>query len=360
MLRVIILFCVQAVFALPTIILQSPQSELRDLSEIIRKDLTESKANYHSGRLQLLLKNQKEWSLLQCRLRQENNDILVEKTFRYKAEDGRWAAHGCSDVVLQGLVGPSETFSGRVAWVRKEGAEYLVEQTDRELSAPSVLFKREEPILSLAWSPDAKTLYYVQSQSGEWMIKTFDRQSKQHRVIHRSRWPLGDVVWDDKGSQLIFTASVRGIEKLFAWQNHQAHQLTFGKSIDVSPTVSKGKIVFVSNASISPKLYQLQGDGSKKKLSLGDAVMRMPIMYHHQLYWFQSDQSGLNWMVYDAPQKTSRAFMPVDTVRAASITPRGPIMASDDGVKLFDFNANLIARQPYTVNVLSTSWMDRV
>ena len=351
-----LIFLIQLSFAMPMIILQSHQDELKVMSEIIRADLKSSKANYHAGRLQLLLKYQKDWGMLQCRLRSETNDILVERTFRYEKNDAIWAAHGCSDAVMQGLTGKPSLFSGRVSWVSVDDEQYIVEQVDRHLNNRRVLFKSTSPIISLAWTPDAKSLYYIKHTADAYDIKRYDRVLKTHHMVYHSKTPLNDLVWDATQAQLIFTKSVHGIQKLFTMENGTPRQLTFGKSIDVSPTVSNGKVVFVSDLKHSPMLYKLGANGIKNHLPLEGSSMLMPMMYHHQLYWYDADKGEI--MVFDSTKQETHTFINQSAVKAISPTPFGLLVATSDALMLIDFDGSVMDRKYIAVNVLSTSWMD--
>ena len=340
------------------VILQSDQPELKTLSEVIKSDLRASKAYYHAGKLQLLLKSQKGWGMLQCRLRSGDNDILVERTFRFDQNNRLWAAHGCSDMVLQGLTGKPSNFSGRVAWVRQLNNEYIVEQTDRSLNTTNVMFTSPTPIISLAWTPDAKFLYYIKQNQSGYEIKRFNRNANTHHKVYQSKTPLNDLVWDASQSQLIFTKAMHGIQKLFILDHDQPRQLTFGKSIDVSPTVSNGKVVFVSDQHQSPSLYRLHSGGNKEPLALEGEVMATPMMYHHQLYWYDASTGEVK--VFDSVKKETDVFLKQSNVNALSPTPFGLLIATNSEVLLVDFEGSVSVRKSLKVNILSTSWMDIV
>lgn len=354
--KIILILFVQITYAMPMVILQSHQEELNLLSEVIKSDLKASKAYYHAGKLQLLLKSQKDWGMLQCRLRSGNNDILIERTFKFNQRNRLWAAHGCSDLVLQGLTGKPGYFSGRIAWVRYGDGQYFVEQVDRQLDAPATLFSSTAPIISLAWTPDSQSLYYIKKNKSSYEIKRYDRNAKTHHKVYLSTTPLNDLVWDASQSQLIFTKAVHGIQKLFSFENDQPRQLTFGKSIDVSPTVSKGKVVFVSDQDKSPNLYRLHSGGAKERLALAGDVMAIPMMYHHQLYWYDAAAGEIK--VFDSIKKEIDTFIHQDGITAISPTPFGLLVATGNQLALVDFDGSTTIRKSYRINVLSTSWMD--
>ncbi|MEE2769725.1 MAG: hypothetical protein VX835_01410 [Pseudomonadota bacterium] len=355
--KLLLLIFIQTCNAMPMIILQSNQEELKSLSQIIRSDLKSSKANYHAGKLQLLLKSKENWGYLQCRLRSETNDILIERTFKFNSNNAKWAAHGCSDMVLSGLTGKSGSFSGRVAWVTVKQGQYQVEQSDKNLTAPIPLFSSAKPIVSLAWTPDAKSIYYIKQLSKDsYDIKRFDRISNTHHLVHHSKTPLNDLVWDASKSQLIFTKSVHGMQKLFKIENDLAKQLTFGKSIDVAPTVSNGKIVFVSDQNKTPMLFKYHSSGVKSYLPLEGDAMAMPMMYHHQLYWYDAKNGQIK--VFDAIKKDTETFLSQSNVQALSPTPFGLLVAADNHLMLVNFDGEIIIRKPIQVNLLSSSWMD--
>ena len=149
---------------------------------------------------------------------------------------------------------------------------------------------------------------------------------------------------------------MHGIQKLFTLQNDQPRQLTFGKSIDVSPTVSNGKVVFVSDQGNMSRLYKLHSGGVKDYLPLEGVSMSTPMMYHHQLYWYDNTNRAV--MVFDSVKKETSTFLTQKDVRAISPTPFGLLVATNEKIMLVDFEGNLLIKKPIIVNILSTSWMD--
>lgn len=356
MLRFILIFMLPVLSAMPTIIQQSHQPEMAAIASTIRGDLEISKANYHAGRLQLLLKQSKDWQFLQCRIRSERNEILLEKTFKFKPENRVWAAHQCSDMTLLGLMGKEMNFSGRIAWVTANGDEYLVNQTDYTFKTNRTLFKSREPILSLAWTPDATSLYYIKKNKGLYYINRYNRLANSHTRLYQSKTPMSDLVWDQSQSQLIFTKAVHGIQKMFVLQDKKAQQLSFGRSIDVSPTISKGKIVFVSDAADKTQLFKFQPGGVRSKLPLEGQKMAMPIMYHHQLYWVEASNQSV--MVYDSYKKEVSDFVDIGHINALALSPFGLLIATDKSLSLYDFDGGAKRRFETQGLVMATSWMD--
>ena len=103
-------------------------------------------------------------------------------------------------------------------------------------------------------------------------------------------------------------------------------------------------------------LFKLGSNGVKKHLPLEGKSMSMPMMYHHQLYWYDADQQSV--MVFDSTKQETSIFINQNEVKAISPTPYGLLIATQGSVMLVDFDGVVLNRKHIDVNVLSTSWMD--
>jgi TolB protein len=74
----------------------------------------------------------------------------------------RQAGHMISDAIYQALTGIQGDFSGRIAYVLRNPAtpeqRYTLQIADTDGEQPKTVLSSRDPILSPAWTPDAKKL----------------------------------------------------------------------------------------------------------------------------------------------------------------------------------------------------------
>ena len=74
----------------------------------------------------------------------------------------RQAGHMVSDAIYQALTGIPGDFSGRIAYVLRNPAtpaeRYTLQIADTDGEQPKTVLSSRDPILSPAWTPDAKNL----------------------------------------------------------------------------------------------------------------------------------------------------------------------------------------------------------
>ena len=98
-----------------------------------------------------------------------DNNRIDSYTVTVQAKDLRFFSHVIADRIYQSLTGEKGAFATRIAYVSVEKGKpkpYSLMIADSDGYAPQVLFSSSQPIMSPAWSPDAKKMAYVSFENG--------------------------------------------------------------------------------------------------------------------------------------------------------------------------------------------------
>ena len=90
----------------------------------------------------------------------QKQQYLLNEVLTVPASRVRQAAHMISDAIYQALTGIPGDFSGRIAYVLRNPAtpnqRYTLQIADTDGEQPKTVLSSRDPILSPAWTPDAK------------------------------------------------------------------------------------------------------------------------------------------------------------------------------------------------------------
>ena len=104
----------------------------------------------------------------------------------------RHAAHMISDAIYQALTGIPGDFTGRIAYVLRNPAtpeqRYTLQIADTDGEQPKTILTSRDPILSPAWTPDAKKLHM-------YLLKPNVRPSMYRiwQLVNVKSWPASVV-----------------------------------------------------------------------------------------------------------------------------------------------------------------------
>jgi len=198
--------------------------------------------------------------------------------FSYKVPSNdrmaRAAAHHLSDVLYEKLTGVKGIFSTRVAYINVQGTgrnriyELVVSDVDGENQ--TVITRSPAPIMSPAWSPDARRLAYVSFESGNSQIYVQDLATGGREVIAPRPGVNSSPAWSPDGTQLAITQS-GGTGNLDIYivdlQTGRSKQLTRSRSIDTEATWSEDgqTIYFTSDRAGQAQIYQVSSRGGEAK-----------------------------------------------------------------------------------------------
>lgn len=185
--------------------------------------------------------------------------------------DLRFSSHRVSDAIYEALMGVPGAFATRIAYVvvqnigtDNEVFELMV--ADADGFNPQAVVRNSEPIMSPAWSPDARQMAYVSFATGRSNIIVQDLYTGQNRVVSSSRGINGAPAWAPDGNRLAVSLSSSGSPDIWLidLQTNERRQLTDHWSISTEPVWSRDgqHIFFTSDRAGRPQIYRMRADGS--------------------------------------------------------------------------------------------------
>ena len=178
----------------------------------------------------------------------------------------RKLAHRISDKVYEAITGVKGAFSTKIAYITSEAltknkTEYRLQVADADGQNSFTLFKSREPMLSPAWSNDAKHLAYVSFHTGRPAIYIQHVKSGEQRKVTSFKGINGAPMWSPDDSKLVMTLSKDGNAEIYIYDlaSNAVERLTHYSGIDTEASWSPdGKsLAFTSNRSGKPQIYQM-------------------------------------------------------------------------------------------------------
>jgi TolB protein len=182
-----------------------------------------------------------------------------------RAEQIRDLSHLISDKVYREITGIPGIFSTRIAYVTAtqvaERMTYRLHVADADGAREKLMLESAEPIMSPAWSPDAKELAYVSFETGRPAIFRQNLQTAERRQLTNFVGLNGAPAWSPDGTQLALVLSKEGNPEIYILNlpSMQFTRMTRHFSIDTEPTwMPDGKnLLFTSDRGGTPQIYKL-------------------------------------------------------------------------------------------------------
>lgn len=188
----------------------------------------------------------------------------------------RQAGHMVSDAIYQALTGIPGDFSGRIAYVLRNPAtpaeRYTLQIADTDGEQPKTVLSSRDPILSPAWTPDAKKIAYVSFETKRPAIYLQDLSTGTREVLTSFKGLNGAPSFSPDGKSMLFTASMNGNPEIYQMDlsTRQVKRMTNDSGIDTEARYTPdGKaFIFTSDRGGSPQIYRYDfGNGSVKRLT---------------------------------------------------------------------------------------------
>ncbi len=201
------------------------------------------------------------FSLLQV----HSGKTLFTKVVKGPAKRARDLAHYISDRVYEAITGIRGAFSTRVAYITSMGSgdniTYRLMVSDSDGARENLLLESKEPIMSPAWSPDAKQLVYVSFESGRPAIYRQKLATAEREKLTNFRGLNGAPSWSPDGKKLALVLSKDGNPEIYMFdlQSRQFTRLTRHFSIDTEPNwmPDSRSLIFTSDRGGNPQIYKL-------------------------------------------------------------------------------------------------------
>ena len=199
------------------------------------------------------------------------SQLLFDKQYLVTAAQLRTAAHYISNDVYQKLTGVPGIFATNLAYVLvtdKRGRRYYtLELSDADGFNPRPLLRSVQPIMSPAWAPDGKHIYYVSFEGYRARIYVQDILTGRRKSISSYHGINGAPAISPDGKQMALVLSSTGDPKIYLMnmQSHKMKQLTHGPSIDTEPSWEPNEkaLLFTSNRGGSPQIYKFNINSGK-------------------------------------------------------------------------------------------------
>jgi len=198
---------------------------------------------------------------------------LIGYSLPTTAKNLRLTAHHMSNLIYEALTGNKGVFTTRIAYVTAKGGvkskRYELQVADMDGYNPFTILKSSQPIMSPAWSPDAKKLAYVSFENKKAQIFVQNIDTGKRRMVSAQKGVNGAPAWSPDGRRLALSLSRDGNLEIYTLDinNPRLRRLTRNTAIDTEPNWSPDgqSIVFVSDRSGRPQLYQVPVKGGRAK-----------------------------------------------------------------------------------------------
>ena len=205
--------------------------------------------------------------------------------FVVDAQDWRRAAHKCSGLAYQNMIGTPGAFDTRITYVAKTGTGSAqisrVAIMDGDGLNHSYVTPGDSLVMTPRISPRADRLAYVSFAGGKPNIRIVDLASGDQRSLLP-----GDVTsfaprYSPDGSRIVFSLMNGGNSDIYLVNATGGipQRLTTAPGVDTSPSFSPdgSQILFESDRSGSQQLYVMEANGSnQRRISFGGAWYAAP------------------------------------------------------------------------------------
>lgn len=203
----------------------------------------------------------------------QKQQYLLNEVLTVPASRVRSAAHMISDAIYQALTGIPGDFSGRIAYVLRNPAipeqRYTLQIADTDGEQPRTILTSRDPILSPAWTPDAKKIAYVSFETKRPAIYVQDLSTGAREKLASFRGLNGAPSFSPDGKNMLFTASMHGNPEVYQMnlETRQLQRMTNDSAIDTEARYAPdGKsFIFTSDRGGSAQIYRYDFDSSSYK-----------------------------------------------------------------------------------------------
>lgn len=210
----------------------------------------------------------------------QKQQYLLNELLTVPATRVRSAAHMISDAIYQALTGIQGDFSGRIAYVLRNPAtpatRYTLQIADTDGEQPKTILSSRDPILSPAWTPDAKKIAYVSFETKRPAIYVQDLSTGQREKLAGFRGLNGAPSFSPDGKSMLFTASMHDNPEVYQMDlaTRKLERMTNNSAIDTEARYTPdGKgFIFTSDRGGSAQIYKHNfSDNSTKRLTFRGA-----------------------------------------------------------------------------------------
>jgi TolB protein len=184
----------------------------------------------------------------------------------------RKAAHQISDIIYKSLTGERGAFDTQIAYVTETLAIggtrlYAMNIADSDGFNDFSVLQSQQPIMSPAWSNDARRLAYVSFEGNRPGIYIQDLNQGTRKRVTAFPGINGAPAWSPDDSRLAMTLSKDGNPEIYVMHLGTGilRRVTNNSGIDTEPAWAPDgrSLVFTSNRGGSPQIYQIPVNGGR-------------------------------------------------------------------------------------------------
>jgi TolB protein len=264
---------------------------------------------------------------------------LANPRFTGTAAAVRDAAHRCSDVIYEKILGVRGAFATRIAYVSVDGSppaqRYQLTVADADGANARVILESHLPIMSPAWSPDGQWLAYVSFENKRASIYVQQVSTGTRRLVSGRVGINGAPAWSPDGRKLVVTlGGSAGNPNLYILDlgTQQLSRLTDGPSIDTEGAYAADgqSVYFTSDRSGGPQIYRIGVEpGAKpRRVTFGGAYNARPRLSPDGTQLVMVTQDGANYRiaVQDLASGTVRILSRGRLDASPSFAPNGAMI----------------------------------
>jgi TolB protein len=182
--------------------------------------------------------------------------------------EARRTGHRIADFVYEKLTGEPGFFATRLAFVRKDKDTFSLIISDSDGQNAQVALRSQQPVISLAWSPDGSKLAYVSFETRDGINKpvvyTHTLANGARTIVANEKGSNSSPTWSPDSRQLAVVLSRDGVSQIYLVNpdGTNLRRVSRGNSIDTEPAFSPdGRFLyFTSDRGGTAQIYRLRLD----------------------------------------------------------------------------------------------------
>lgn len=263
--------------------------------------------------------------------------VVFSKVVKGTAAQLRGMAHYISDHVYQAITGIPGAFSTRIAYVTATPVngkmQFKLMVSDADGARERLLLESKQPIMSPAWSPDAKELVYVSFETGRPAIFRQNLMTAAREQLTNFRGLNGAPSWSPDGKKLALVLSKDGNPEIYTLdlQSRRFTRITKHFAIDTEPNwTPDGKgIIFTSDRGGSPQIYKLTiASGQVERITFAGSYNARPRLASNgrTLVMVHRDKGGFQIASQDLITGDLRVLTQTALDESPTVAPNGAML----------------------------------
>jgi TolB protein len=251
----------------------------------------------------------------------------------------RDAAHRCSDVIYEKILGVRGAFATRIAYVSVDGQppaqRYQLIVADADGAGARVILESHQPVMSPAWSPDGQWLAYVSFENKRSAIYVQQVSTGERRQVSARTGINGAPAWSPDARKLLVTlGGSGGNPNLYVLDlgSQQLSRLTDGPAIDTEGAWAPDgqSVYFTSDRSGGPQIYRqgIELGAKPRRITFGGSYNARPRLSPDGTQMAIVTQDGPNYRiaVQDLASGTVRVLSHGRLDASPSFAPNGAMV----------------------------------